>query len=63
MVPGKNWGPVPSPDPIPEDLGVWKADWSDVGHVLSPDPIAEDPRVWKALIGQMWVMCPALTQS
>ena len=40
MVPGKNWGPVPSPDPTPEDLGVWKA-----------------------LIGQVWVMCPALTQS
>lgn len=39
-VPGKNWGPVPSHDPIPEDL-----------------------RVQKALIGQMWVMCPALTQS
>lgn len=40
MVPEKNWGPVPSPDPTPEDPGVWKA-----------------------LIGQMWVMCPALTQS
>lgn len=39
MVPGKNCGPVPSPDPIPEDLSLEGSDWSDVGHVPSLDPI------------------------
>ena len=38
MVPEKNWGPVPSPDPTPEDPGVWKA---PIGQVWVICPVLQ----------------------